>query len=205
MPATRACDSQAISHSNRGRIQLRIRDKASFLAGAVAGLLLVQLSACKTIDRAEFPNRGAVEARTIESSAADTYPTATPGEEYDGALPFDELALPAYPENLLAQRWPPVAVRVRVVVDESGDVTDVTLLNASERAQLFFPATAAALRTWTFVPLVKSERGAGPTQIVYHGFLTTYEGKATALPFHRDYEITFSQIGGKATVTSARE
>jgi len=182
-----------------------IRDKALYWSMAAASFLCVQLSACRTIGKDELPNRGAVEAKTIESNPIDSYPTATLGEEYDGALPFNDLVLPAYPETLLANRWPPVVLRVRIVVNEGGDVVDVVLLDASEQTALFFSATSAALRKWAFVPLVKIEGGPGSSEINYHGFISNYEGKATALPFHQDYEITFTQVAGKPMVTSSRE
>jgi len=41
------------------------------------------------------------------------------------------------------------------------------------------------------------------TEIVFNGFVSRYDGKATALPFHQDYDFTFTQKDGKGSVTSA--
>jgi hypothetical protein len=97
-----------------------------------------------------------------------------------------------------------MTVRVRVVVDEHGVVTDSTALEAPTDYPQFFAAVQAVVGAWKYWPLVKVVPAAGvSTDIVFNGYLSRYEGTATALPFHQDYDVTFTQKDGKGVVTTA--
>jgi hypothetical protein len=56
------------------------------------------------------------------------------------------------------------------------------------------------------MPLIRRRPAAGKTTtLAYHGSTRQYAGVATALPFHQDYEFTFTQrdgIGFVATQSS---
>jgi hypothetical protein len=93
---------------------------------------------------------------------------------------------------------------VRVVVDEHGVVTDSTALDAPADYPQFFAAVQAVVGAWRYWPLVKVLPSPGTrSEIVFSGYVSTYDGQATALPFHQDYDFTFSQKDGQGTVTSA--
>ena len=110
-----------------------------------------------------------------------------------------------YPPELLAANLPPIKVRVRVIVDEHGVVTDSTALDAPPDYPQFFAAVQAVAGAWKYWPFVKviPSMTATRTEIVFHGFVSTYWGTATALPFHQDYDFTFTQKDGKGVVTTA--
>lgn len=171
-------------------------------AFALAGLL-TGCVAKKPVEPAD-PRRGDVAIRTIEQTAAETYPPPDKHESYDSPVPFDESAAPQYPASLLVQHLPPVSIKVRVIVDESGSVTQVSPLDLAATADpSFFASIDATVRSWKFSPLVKFGKGAGSTTIKFHGREQTYEGAATALPFHRDYEFTFAQRDGEGFVSTS--
>jgi hypothetical protein len=165
----------------------------------------VLLAGCVTRKVAEpiDPRQGDVAVRTLENTAADTYPEPDKSESYDSPVAFDDNAVPQYPAGLLEQKLATVRVRVRLIVDEAGRVTQVLPLDpGSSQDRLFFDSIQAAAGTWKFSPLVRFGEGAGSTTIEFSGQKQTYEGLATALPFHQDYEFTFSQRDGKGFVST---
>jgi hypothetical protein len=103
---------------------------------------------------------------------------------------------------LLAQQLPATTVRVRLIVDENGVVTDSTALEAPPNYPQFFASVQAAVRQWTYWPLVRSVPGEESTRLYFNGWSATYSGRATAMPFHQDYDIVFTQKDGKGVVTS---
>jgi hypothetical protein len=177
------------------------------IAWAIAAALLLGCATkAKLGDAQARPNRlGDVAVKTIEAPPSESYkPEHGVAYDYPEALPSNPL--PNYPGNLLGQDIQPVHVRVRVIVDERGRVTDaLPIEGAIDGDPRFFPAVAAAVRSWRFRPLVKMERGPGTTQIVSGDTTVPYEGRATALPFHLDYEFAFSQRDGKGVVTTVAE
>jgi TonB family protein len=119
----------------------------------------------------------------------------------EGSGTGDQVA-PVYPEELLAQKLPATTVRVRLIVDTNGIVTDSTALEAPPNYPQFFAAVQAAVQQWTYSPLVRSVPGEGETAVHFNGWSMTYSGKATAMPFHQDYDIVFTQKDGQGVVTS---
>jgi len=168
------------------------------------GLVLL-LAGCATEKPVELPDPrlGDVAIRQLQPASSDQYAAAAPGEQYDYPFPFHENAPPAYPDALLAKQLPPVSVKVRLIVDESGSVTEAAPLDsaASEDPE-FFGAIQTAVRDWKFTPLVRITAAPERTVIVFPGGRATYSGKATALPFHQDYEFTFTQRDGKGFVST---
>lgn len=166
-------------------------------------LLLVACAAQQAIQQAQLPRSG--EVAMAEVSAADEQSYAIAGnEQWVAPSAFYENEAPVYPVDLLAANLPPIKVRVRVVVDKHGVVTDSTALEAPSDYPQFFAAVQSVVGGWKYWPLVKvlpSTDGAR-TEIVFHGFVSTYDGLATALPFHQDYEFTFSQKDGQGVVTT---
>jgi TonB family protein len=123
-------------------------------------------------------------------------------EHWVAPTPFGENEAPAYPPELLAANLPPVKVRVRIVVDEHGVVSSSSAIAAPPDYPQFFAAVQAAIHDWKFWPLVKWQPVAGTrTVIEFNGWARTYEGTATALPFHQDYDVTFTQKDGKGVIT----
>jgi hypothetical protein len=129
---------------------------------------------------------------------------AEAGAHFEQPLASPDNPLPAYPSDLLAKRLPPIAVQVRVVVNELGLVTSVSSTEQSDASKLpFVESVRSAVQDWKFTQLVKIIPGSTSTTLVdAFGSEQTYPGKAIALPFHQDYRFVFSQTQGKANVTA---
>lgn len=166
-----------------------------------AFLILVGCVAQQAIERAESPRSGSVAMQAVSADGSQSYEVAT-NETWFAPAPMDDLVAPVYPEDLLAQSLPAITVRVRLIVDENGIVTDSTALEAPPNYPQFFAAVQAAVRQWTYSPLVRSVPGEGDTALYFNGWSATYSGKATAMPFHQDYDIVFTQKDGQGVVTS---
>lgn len=138
--------------------------------------------------------------KTVSADDSQSYVVDT-NETWFEPTPMNEHAAPVYPEELLAQKLPATTVRVRLVVDTDGIVTESTALEAPPNYPQFFAAVQAAVRQWTYSPLVRSVPGE-ETTLHFNGWSSTYPGKATAMPFHQDYDIVFTQKDGKGVVTS---
>lgn len=167
--------------------------------------LALVLVACATQQALKtlVPRAGDVAIVAVETPGEQSY-AATSDSQWDMPYPFVENETPVYPAGLLSSNLAPVTVRVRLIVDERGNVVDSTPLAAPPDYPQFFAAVQAAVHDWKFWPLVKWKPVAGTrTEIVFNGWARTYEGAATALPFHQDYDITFVQKDGKGVVTSA--
>jgi TonB family protein len=111
---------------------------------------------------------------------------------------------PEYPGGLLAQRLPPTRVKVRLIVDEGGSVQHATLLDdGHQNDPAFFAAVQSAVNAWAFTPLIRRKPVRDvTTTLTYHGLTRQFAGVATALPFHQDYEFTFTQRDGIGFVTT---
>jgi hypothetical protein len=165
-------------------------------------LLLAGCAARKPVALPD-PRLGDVAIKQLEPGSSDHYSAAAPDEKYDYPFPFHENVPPAYPDALLAKQLPPVSVKVRLIVDEMGSVTESAPLDSATPADPeFFGAVQTAVRDWKFTPLVRITAADERTVIVFPGGRATYTGKATALPFHQDYEFTFTQRDGKGFVSN---
>jgi len=165
----------------------------------VAGLL-VACAAQQALQ--QLPRSGDVAMTAVDATAEQSYAMA------DDALwvaptPFAENEAPVYPPELLTANLAPIKVRVRVVVDGGGVVTESTALEAPADYPQFFAAVQAVVGAWKYWPLVKVLPSPGTrTDIAFNGYVSTYDGQATALPFHQDYDFIFTQKDGKGSVTS---
>ena len=146
------------------------------------------------------PPVGSVAFTKIEAPSEEGYKVAS-GEHYAPPQAFHENAFPTYPAELLEKRLPPVSVKVRLVIDAGGRVVQVEPLDSADPGDpAFFAAVEAVTREWRYMPLVRVVEGEGRTDVVFHGLIATYDGKATALPFREDYEFTFTQRDGRGFV-----
>ena len=168
-------------------------------------MIALMLVACATQQAMKIglPRSGDVAMREVTTADEPSYAMAA-NEQWVAPSAFYENEAPVYPPDLLAANLPPIQVRVRVVVDEHGIVTDSVALEAPPDYPQFFAAVQAVVGAWKYWPLVKvvPANDGTRTEIVFNGYVSTYEGQATALPFHQDYEFTFTQEDGKGTVTS---
>jgi len=167
---------------------------------------LVLLSACSTqtavITSASDPStapRGQVEASLLEATATERYQYVE-GVSFEQPTPFPENAVPTYPVTQLRYRLAPVSVAVRVVVNSEGFVSSVEPLGQPSEHHEFVQSVVEAVQTWRYYPLVKTVLGPERTKIRVGDATTTYNGVATALPFHQDYAFSFSQLDGRPHV-----
>lgn len=154
-------------------------------------------------DDSSTHQQGQVSGRLLSTAAEDRYPVEV-GQRYiqpSGSVGNRD---PEYPAQRLAERLPPVWIRVRVIVDERGQVSRVMALDpaSSQEHADFFQSVQQSLLSWTYTPLIKLAPGARTTRITdSSGNDTEYQGSALALPFHLDYAFRFAQIDGQGTVT----
>lgn len=149
-------------------------------------------------------SRGDVSVRAISDDVHDSYNVENNDVRFVGPSPLESNKLPVYPASLLSSRLPPQELRVRIIVNEAGFVTEVTTPYALDGDQMtFFTATAAALKGWAFMPLVKVESGIEATTLYAHGKQLVFGGKATAMRFRQDYKFTFAQRNGRGVVETA--
>jgi hypothetical protein len=162
----------------------------------------ILLAGCKTQPPLEPEIRsGTVGASVIEAEDAQRYSPGEAHSYYDYPVAAPSNALPIYPEGMLAARLPPVRIKVRVIVDETGVVSQCGPIDPSDAVHpQFVAAIQDAVRGWRFMPLVSIKRGPEETTVTAHGLRTVYPGRATALPFHEDYEFTFTQRDGRGEV-----
>ena len=168
-------------------------------------LLAVLLVACATQQalKVALPRSGDVAVKEVASADEQSYAMGG-DEQWVAPTPFAENEAPVYPPELLAANLPAMKVRVRVVVSEGGVVSDSSAIEVPPDYPQFFAAVQAVVGAWKFWPLVKviPTHDGTRTEIFFNGYASMYEGKATALPFHQDYEFTFTQQDGKGSVTS---
>lgn len=166
--------------------------------------LLVACAAQQAIQHIDLPRSGDVAMTAVDATEEQSYAMAGDAQ-WVAPTPFAENEAPVYPPELLAANLAPIKLRVRVVVDEGGVVTESTAIEAPADYPQFFAAVQAVVGAWKYWPLVKvlPTHDGTRTDIVFNGYVSTYDGKATALPFHQDYDFTFTQKDGKGIVTSA--
>lgn len=153
------------------------------------------------IDQADSPRTGSVAMQAVSANDPQSYEVAT-NETWFAPAPMGDQVAPIYPEELLAQELPATTVRVRLIVDENGIVVDSTALESPPNYPQFFASVQIAVRQWSYSPLVRSVPAEEDTALRFNGWSATYSGKATAMPFHQDYDIVFTQKDGKGGVTS---
>ena len=170
--------------------------------GVTAVACICLLAGCKTQPPLEPDARtGHVGAQVVETEGAKHY-ESDPDSYFDYPVQAPSNPLPAYPEDMLAARLPPVRIKVRVTVSEAGFVNQCSPLDPSDAVHpRFVAAIQDAVRSWRYMPLVQIRRGPVQTSIIAHGHETTYPGTAIALPFHEDYEFTFTQQDGKGSAS----
>ena len=166
-----------------------------------AFLILAGCIAQQAIERADTSRTGSVAMQAVSADDSQSYAVAT-NETWFAPAPNDDHVAPVYPEELLAQKLPATTVRVRLIVDENGIVTESTALEAPPNYPQFFASVQTAVLQWTYSPLVRSVPGEEDTLLHFNGWSATYSGKATAMPFHQDYDIVFTQKDGQGVVTS---
>ncbi|AVP96454.1 hypothetical protein C7S18_04255 [Ahniella affigens] len=170
---------------------------------------LAGLTACQTPPERDTPpsptpaNLGAVSGNVLDAPASQRYQPATQ-ERYEQPTPDPDNPAPIYPVALLAEALPPVVVRVRVIVGAGGSVQQVEpIAQDAGQAPAFFEATRLAVMQWFYLPLVRIRPSqAFSTLVDDRGTEVLYQGDATALPFHLDYEFVFRQEHGKGQVDS---
>ncbi len=169
-------------------------------------MVTLLLVACATQQalKVALPRSGDVAVKEVSTADEQSYAMSS-NEQWVAPTPFAENEAPVYPPELLAANLPPMTVHVRVVVTEQGVVSDSTAIVAPPDYPQFFAAVQAVVGAWKFWPLVKviPTHDDTRTEIFFNGYASMYEGKATALPFHQDYEFTFTQKDGQGSVTSA--
>jgi hypothetical protein len=166
-----------------------------------AFLILTGCAHHQAFERGDSPRTGNVAMQAVSADGSQSY-AVDKNETWFAPAPMEDPVAPVYPEELLAQKLPAITVRVRLIIDENGIVTNSTLLEAPPDYPQFLVAVQAAVRQWTFSPLVRSVPAEEDTVLEFNGWRATYSGKATAMPFHQDYDIVFTQKDGKGVVTS---
>jgi hypothetical protein len=176
---------------------------ATTLATSVGCGRPIQREAIGASATADSRTRGVVAGTLIDPPASDRY-VAEEGVRYEQPTAYFENAHPEYPAALLSTHLPSFKVRIRVVVDETGHVTQIRRLEEDDSPGnvAAFESTRAAVTGWRYLPLVRISPGPGSTTLEYDpGLFSRYEGVAVALPFHQDYEFEYSQVDGKGSVS----
>ncbi|HVJ62163.1 MAG TPA: hypothetical protein VM555_05560 [Tahibacter sp.] len=177
---------------------------------AVSLVFCAALAACATtIDRpaSSSPSshaQGSVAGERVDESGADRY-AVQPGERYEQPLAHIDNSPPVYPAALLPLALPPRFVTARLAVDANGRVTEASPVDlaATPGNEAMFASVRDAVLQWRFFPLVKIVAGPGKTTLRTFDVETTYDGKATPLPFSEVYKFTFTQAAGVGSVDSS--
>lgn len=91
-----------------------------------------------------------------------------------------------------------------MIVGAGGSMQQVEpIAHDASQAPAFFEATRHAVIQWFYLPLVRIRPSqASSTLVDDRGTEVLYQGDASALPFHLDYEFVFRQEQGKGQVDS---
>jgi len=128
---------------------------------------------------------GAVSGEIVDVASERRYQPA-PGSSYLQPSAMRTNAAPVYPPALLDRRLPAAAVVVRIVVGGDGRVESASLLENSAGEPAFADAVLAAVKNWSFAPLLR-----------------VTGDKAERLPFSQSYRFVFRQVNGRAVVETA--
>jgi hypothetical protein len=177
-------------------------------------VLLIALTACRTQRPAVVPHtptpdpmgEGAVAAKLLEDPNVPRVRLG-PGEEYVEPFIAPENPVPEYPVELLKLRLKPHVVVVRMLVDEEGQILDISPspLQASTDSPhllLFESQVHAALQQWSVRPPAIRKFKPGPDS----------DGDGTAdyrilvdqrtFKTYFDLAFTFEVVDGKGVVRS---
>lgn len=104
--------------------------------------------------------------------------------------------VPVYPPDLVPFHLPPQTIQAKLIVDRTGDVTDVRFSGPSNalHAKLQQAVRTATLQ-WSFLPLsiqTWQEQPDGSQKVV----------KSKPVPFSQDYVFVFALVDGKPVVTN---
>lgn len=184
----------------------RHRSRCAPGSGVAAGLLLVVLLASCASGPATpgtAQRKGEVQARVVEARPSERYET-TDNVTYLRPVPAADNPAPVYPAAWLPLRVAPTTVSARLIVDETGAVTDVRLLDANDSPaqDAFFASVRDACRQWKFTPLIQ---GILDVEKQADGSIAILEAREKALPFHLDYVFRFSQHDGQPAVSADKD
>ena len=165
------------------------------------GMVVLGVAACATVAAppARAPNEGSASYRMLDDGYVAHYQLAM-GDTATGATPFRRVT-PVYPPEQLAACPPVQEVRVQVIVDEEGKVSDVRDLSTDEvsaasRSPSFYAAVRAAVLQWEFNPLRINHWAADADG-------NTHAVDSKTKPFSLSYAFRFECHAGKAAVMSA--
>jgi hypothetical protein len=169
-------------------------------------ILLATLCACASQrhhDESSGRNVGAVSGTIIPAKPSEKFANK-PGVHFESPTAYADNAIPSYPELLLAAERPPIQMRVRIIVNEGGDVTSVTPLDqVPPEQEAFLSSIQTALSDWKFWPFVEiTDRPGTSIVTASDGETKQYSGLAQPLPFYQDYQFVFRQHGGKGIISA---
>jgi len=156
---------------------------------------MLLLAACAMRQTVPPPATGDASWAVKAPDASQGYRLAT-GDTATGANLAGSVT-PVYPAALLSACPPPEEVQALVVVDKTGRVSDVRVVDEAQagvQRRPFMLATRKAVMRWRFNPLQIQHDGldaAGDPVVV-----------SETRPFSLSYLFRFACHGGKATVTS---
>lgn len=160
-------------------------------------VIVVALAGCTSVPVPAPAPRTDVQYRAVNNADSKHY-ILSPAET--AVAPTIGLANdpPIYPPALVARHLPSVSVRVTLIVDAKGRVTEVRFADAVQPdavRQAFEQAVRDATLRWTFVPL-----------LIQH-WQDTPDGGAKVVqsdskPFSQDYIFDFTVVNGKPVVNA---
>jgi hypothetical protein len=164
-------------------------------------LLALGAAGCATVAAppAGAPNEGSASYRMLDDGHMAHYQLAI-GDTATGATPFQRV-LPAYPRDQLMACPPLQEVQVKVIVDETGKVSDVRGVLVDDMSGMppwpsFFAAVRTAVLQWQFNPLRINHWAADADG-------KAHEVDSTTKPFSLMYAFRFECHAGKTAVSSA--
>lgn len=165
------------------------------------GWLVLGMAGCATVARppAKAPNEGSASYHMVDDGRMAHYKLAL-GDVATGGGAIQR-GLPVYPPALLAACAPVVDVQVQVIVDTTGQASDVRHYPAAGDpaapvSPQFFDAVRTAMMQWQFAPLQISHWAADADG-------NTHQVGSDTDPFSLVYAFRFECHAGKATVSSA--
>lgn len=157
---------------------------------ANAGMLALALSACASQPQTKPANRGDVDFKPVVDMGVPRY-TIKRDQAATDVKPLDHTP-PIYPAEYVDLGLPPRDVRVKVIVNDTGDITEVRSGDAGVRdpiAMAFFNAVVAAVGNWHYQPLLITDWVEDPDG-------STHRVAAKAVPFSIDYIFHFEVVKG---------
>lgn len=141
----------------------------------------------------------AVAAREVSSTDHGSY-SASASVSFNRPFPDPENTLPIFPVALVDQTEEPITLVVDVIVDSNGRVERVDLVEQPGKSvsSKFFDSVVAAVRTWHFTPLIRTELKFDADDSESNSRQYVSE----SLPFTQRYEFRFSLVDGRPSVTS---